>query len=568
VNSFLETLKQLGPSRLGIMGAILLGLLMFFIFVSLRISTPDMKLLYGDLSSSDSGAIASKLGESSIAYDMSEDGTKILVPEKDVGRARLLLAGAGLPSGGSMGYEIFDNQSGFGTTNFVQNINQVRALEGELARTIGSVQGVKSARVHLVLPQRELFSRESRPSSASVFLNVNGNADIENQQIVAIQSLVASAVAGLKSSNVSVIDSNGKLLAQGGNTDEASLISAKSDEMRRTYESRLEQKIEDQVGRVVGFGKVRATVTSEINFDQISTNEELFDPEGQVVRSSQTTNESSKEREAAGQSVSVENNLPAGGSLLGNGNEPSAEGNKTEEVTNYEISKTVRSTVREAGEVKRLSVAVLVDGSYAAPPPLPETATDEEKKAAEEAKATGKEVKTYVPRPQEELDRITALVKSSVGYDESRGDVIQVVNMQFASVDTDEKEFTDDRLLFGFEKNKLIDMAQILVVAIMIILVVMLVLQPMVNRLITFEAPEVDEKLEADLLAPRAVGPALAAPEFSAPDAPERDDNLINIQGVEGRVKASTVKKVEEIVTNYPTETVSVIRSWMTQEGT
>lgn len=564
MSSFAETLKQLGPSRLGVMGAILAGLLLFFIFVSMRISTPDMRLLYGDLSSTDSGAIVTKLSESNIHYDISQDGTKIMVPEKDVNRARLMLAGAGLPNGGSMGYEIFDQQSGFGTTNAVQNINQVRALEGELARTIGSVQGVKNARVHLVLPQRELFSREARPSSASVFLNVNAASDIENEQILAIQSLVASAVPGLKASNVSIIDSNGKLLAQGGNTDEVSLMSVKSDEMRRNYETRLEHKVEDQIGRIVGFGKVRATVTAEINFDQISTNEELFDPAGQVVRSSQTTNESNKEQDASGQDVSVQNNLPAeNGALLGGAGGPINEGNKTEEVTNYEISKTVRSTVREAGEIKRLSVAVLVDGSYADPAPPAEGA---DAKAKEEEKPAQK---IYTPRSQEELDRLSALVKSAIGFDEERGDKVEVVNMQFAEIDTNEQEYIDERLLFGFEKAKLLDVAEILTIAIMIILVVMLILQPMVNRLLTFEAPEAEDQFEADLLAARQQSPALASPEMMSPQENEgREDSLINISGVEGRVKASTVKKVEEIVANYPTETVAVIRSWMTQEGT
>ena len=549
MNSFLETLKQLGPSRLGIMGAILVGLLLFFVFVSMRISTPDMKLLYSDLTSADSAAIAAKLEAAHITYDVSGDGTRIMAPEADVGRARLLVASAGLPNGGSMGYEIFDQQSSFGTTNFVQNINQVRALEGELARTISSIQGVRSARVHLVLPQRELFSRDKEASTAAVFLNVRPGAALEAGQIAAVQSLVASAVPDLKASNVSVIDSSGKLLAQGSD-DQSTLATMKTDEMRRNYEARLADKIEDQVGRVVGFGKVRATVTANINFDQISTNEEVYDPNGQVLRSTQTSEEDNKETQASSNSdVSVQNNLPGAQNLLNNASSPNTEGKKTEETQNYEISKTVRNTVREVGDIKKLSIAVLVDGSY-------DTTKDDK----------GKETKTYKPRSAEEITHITDLVKSSAGFDEKRGDAVQVVNMQFASVDTDEKTFVDDRLLFGFEKNKLIDMAEIVTVAIMIIL---LVLQPMLNRLLAFQPPEIDEQLEADLLAPRMSNPALAAPEYGGQDdgEPEKEDNLINIQGVEGKVKASTIKKVEEIVANYPNETVAVIRSWMTQES-
>ncbi len=528
------------------MGAIVVSLFLFFIFVSVRVSTPGMKLLYSDLSSLDSAAMAGKLEAANIRYEVSQDGTKIMVPESEVGRSRLLLAGAGLPNGGSMGYEIFDKDSGFGTTNFVQNINQVRALEGELSRTIMSMHGVKSARVHLVLPQRELFTRDSQPSSASVFLGINAGASLESGQIMSIQSLVSSAVSGLKTSNVSIIDSNGTLLARGGD-EEGALMVSKTDEMRRNYEARLAAKVEDQVSRIVGFGNVRATVTAEINFDRISTNEELFDPEKQVVRSSQVTEEKGSETEAGGKDVSVENNLPAqNAGLLGEGG-PSSENSKVEEVTNYEISKTVRSTVREVGEIKRQSVAVLVDGSYT---------TDD------------KGVKTYAPRTQDELDRITSLVRSAVGFDETRGDSIEVVNLQFAAVETEEA-FKDDRLLFGFEKNKLLDVAEMITIAIMVLLVILVVLRPMVNRVLASIAAEAAAAPKtADLLGPRPVSPALMGPVDTSFGGDEGgEESLINISGVEGKVKASSMKKVEEIVQNYPNETVSVIRSWMTQEG-
>jgi flagellar M-ring protein FliF len=554
-------MKQLGPSRLGLMGAILVGLLLFFIFVSLRVS--DMKLLYSDLSTSDSSAMAGKLQSSNIPFDISADGTRLMVPEKEVGRARILLAESGLPNGGSMGYEIFDKDAGFGTTNFVQNINQTRALEGELARTISSLQGVKSARVHIVLPQRELFSRATQSSSASVFLGLRPGGGIEKSQIAAIQSLVSSAVPGLKTSNVSIIDNTGTLLARGGD-EEVNLMTMKTEEMRRNYEDTLTGKVEDQVGRIVGYGNVRATVTAEINFDRISTNEELFDPEKQVVRSSQITSENSKEQEGGGDEVGVETNLPgAGEDLLGTG--PSNESNRTEEVTNFEISKTVRSTVREVGEIKRLSVAVVVDGRYK---PAEKPAAEGEDAKEEEKDAKPEMV--YEPRSQQELDQITALVKSSVGFDEARGDKIEVVNMQFAAVETDQGDYTDERMLFGFDKNKLLDVAEIIAVAIMIILVVMLVLQPMVNRLLLSEPPQIDNNLEADLLGMRSVNPALSPPvpdqDFASPDQRATEESLISMQGVEGKVKASSVKKVEEIVTNYPNETVSVLRSWMTQE--
>lgn len=549
MNNLLETLKQLGPARLAIMGSVVLGLLLFFVYMTFRVSTPDMRLLYGDLSSMDSGAMAAKLEESKISYQISSDGTRIMVAEDEVGRARMLLAQAGLPNGGSMGYEIFDKQAGFGTTNFVQNINQVRALEGELARTISALESLRSARVHLVLPQRELFSRESKPASASVFIGVRPGARLESGQIAAIQSLVASAVSDLKADKVSIIDQHGALLAS-SDSDDPDGLDVKADEKRRAYERRMISAIEDLVGRTVGAGKVRATVTADLNFDRISTNEEIYDPQSQVVRSVQNNQETSVEREPPPKDVSVQNNLPGVGGGLIVDPKPTAENNKVEETTNYEISKTLRTTVREVGEVKKLSIAVLVDGTYT---------TDD------------KGEKTYKPRDQKELDKIAALVRSATGFDEKRGDSIEVTNMPFAEIDVAD-DILDDRLIFGFEKRDLLDVAEVMTVAIMIILVVLLILQPMVGRLISTEGPSLDESLEAELLAGRPVSPALTGPaeqDFEAADMGEStsEESLINVQRVEGKVKASAIKKVEDIVQAYPSETVSVLRSWMSAEA-
>lgn len=543
----METFKQLGPARLAVMAGVLAALLLFFVFVSMRMSTPNMKMLYSDLSSSDSSAMAGKLEQANIPYEVSPDGSRVSVSEADVARARMLLAQDGLPNGGSMGYEIFDKQNSFGTTNFVQNINQVRALEGELARTIGSLQQIRSARVHLVLPQRELFSRETQASSGSVFVTLRPGARLEKEQVVAIQSLVSSAVPGLKTENVAIVDSSGNLLAR-GSSDDGSLLSAKSEELRRSYENRTTQTLEDIVGRIVGYGKVRANVTAEMNFDRVTTNEELFNPDQQVVRSSQTVSDKTLEREKGGGDVSVQNNLPgiAGDTL---NDKPTAEGNRSEETTNYEISKTTRSQVHEGGDIKRQSVAVLVDGTY--------TADD-------------KGVKTYKPRPEEELKKIGDLVKTAIGFDEKRGDTVQVVNMQFADIDTETTAASDDKLL-GFEKSDLLDAVEIITVAIMVILVILLVIQPMVGRLLATDSTSLGETPDSEMLTARASGPALMGPdslraeEFQPPDT-EEEESLIDMQRVEGKVKASSVKKVEDIVENYPSETVSVIRSWMSQE--
>lgn len=548
MNSFLETIRQLGPARIAIMGSVLLGLMVFFVFVSLRVSNTEMSLLYSDLTTMDAGAMAAKLEEVKIPYEVSQDGTRIMVSDTEVGRARMLLAEAGLPNGGSMGYELFDKQSGFGTTNAVQNINALRALEGELSRTIGSLAPVRSARVHLVLPQRELFARENRPASASVAIGLRPGKRLESEQVTAIQSLVASAVPELKMEEVSIIDQNGTLLARGGESSE-SMASMKAEEQRLKQEQRLSQTIEDLVGRTVGYGKVRASVSAELNFDRVSTAEELYNPEQQVARSIQNVQEDAQETDASNaDNVSVQNNLPGVGTDSSGDQSPTSKSGRTEETTNFEISKTVRNTVREGGDVKRLSVAVLVDGTY---------------------KTDDKGIKTYEPRPDKELEQIKSLVKSAIGFDEKRGDTIEVVNMQFAEVDTSED--LPDNTLFGFDKNKLLDVAEVVTVAVMIILVILLVLQPMVGRLLSTEGSTgLDDDAEADLIASaRLNSPALEGPAQQFESANLEEDeatSMIDMQKVEGKVKASSVKRVEDIVDTYPTETVSVIRSWMTQD--
>jgi flagellar M-ring protein FliF len=295
-----------------------------------------------------------------------------------------------------------------------------------------------------------------------------------------------------------------------------------------------------------------------MNFDRVTTNSESYNPDQQVARSTQAVTDKSNERQPAqGGGVSVQNNLPgiAGDQL----NAPTSETNRTEETTNYEIGKTTTSMVHEGGDVKRLSVAVLVDGDYVTEP-----------KAADD-KSKDEPKKTYKPRTDAELKQIENLVKTAIGFDEKRGDTVSVVNMQFADLGTDEVAAPDDKL-FGFEKSELLDAVEIITVAIMVILVILLVLQPMVGRLLANEGPALGEELETELLAARAASPQLMGPdslrtdEFRTPMV-EEDETLIDMSRVEGKVKASSVKKVEDIVENYPAETVSVLRSWMTQES-
>jgi flagellar M-ring protein FliF len=545
----LSVINQIGPARLGIMGGVLLLLLMFFVFVSMRVSAPEMQVLFSDISSAESSALALKLDEAQIRYDISADGTQFLVSQKDISKARMIAVKEGLPSGGAMGYELFDQQSGFGTTNAQEKLNRKRALEGELARTISSLDQIKSARVHLVLPERELFTRQTAPASASVLLSVKGRGgSLGREQIASIQALVASAVPEMKPSDVSVSDTTGRLLARGGDEEET-LMTVKAEEMRRAYEKRLTRAIEDLVGRAVGAGKVQAIVAADLNFDRVTQNEEIYDPESQVVRSSQLVEESSSERDTGKQGVSVENNLPVGGAgdlLLDNG--PTAQANRLEETTNYEVSRVVKNTVKEAGEVNRLSVSVMVDGIYT-------------------TNAEGERV--YQPRSDEELSKIDSLVRAAIGFNDDRGDTITIETLQFASLDVEDLA-ADDKLL-GFEKNQILDTVEILTIFIMGILVILLVLRPMVGKLLETSntahrrADELEE--QAALIAAGQSNPALPSPEMGLSTGEDGEGgDMIDMNKVDGQVKASSIKRVEDIVDSYPAETVNVLRNWIAEE--
>jgi flagellar M-ring protein FliF len=556
VDSLLETLKNFGSGRLTVMLLTFFGLVVFFIFVAARSNTPGMTLLYGNLSTADSTEVAAKLDTAKISYKLSEDGTQVMVPQKEVGKARVLLAQDGLPHQGSVGYEIFDQKQAFGTTSFVQNINQVRALEGELSRTIGTIDGIRNARVHLVLPQRELFSKDSNPASASVFLSLRNAATLSAEQIQGIQHLVAAAVQQLKPTNVAIIDQSGNLLARGEEDDRDTASASSGEEMRQKYERRITRSVEDMIGRIVGYGKVRANVTADMNFDIVNRNSESYNPDGQVVRSTQTTSEESADNSSSNSNtVSVENNLPGlPGSTTKNSTTPASTNNRSEEVTNYEISKTVENLVRASGQIQKLSIAVLVDGRYE---------TDTKATPPKDAAADWQPPRKYIARDQAELDKIASLVKSAVGYDESRGDTVEVVNMQFADDTGSAILPKDDSMFMGFQKGDLLGVAETITLSIVAMLIILLVLRPLALHIVQTSAREQQINAEETALLAATRQAQLAPPDMKGGDL----ESMIDMSQVEGKVKASSVQKISELVQNHPSETVAVIRSWISQES-
>jgi flagellar M-ring protein FliF len=553
MNTFLQTLRNLGPVRLAAIGGIALVVLAFFVFITIRMSTPDYALLYKDLNEQDAGQIVEQLTAQKIAYELRADGKEIWIIKDQIPKVRIDLATAGLPRGGSIGYELFDKGESFGATSFLQNVNNLRALEGELARTINAIEGIKQTRVHLVLPRRELFSRTEQEPSASVFLQLRSADALGREQVAAIQQLVATAVPKLKASNVSVVDGAGNLLARGGD-DAQSLMNANSEEMRLRYEQKLARTVEDLLQRTVGYGKVRAEVSVEMDFDRVETSSESFDPEQQVVRSTQTVNEGNESSEAEPvDSISVGNQLPTSNTAAGSPLTPTArtKQNRQEETINYEIGRTVRSQVRQTGTVKRLSVAVLLDGLYTASP-------------------QGEQV--YTPRSTEEMDRLAALVRSAVGYNADRGDSVEVQTMRFA--DSFAQLADEGPKLFGMARDDMFRLLEIITLGIVAILVILLVVRPLLAK--AFETVEqTDEDAEFLVEGPDglpalpAAGGALAqalAIEGMDEDEISDGDQMIDINRIEGKVRASTLRKIGDIVNKHPEEAVAILRSWMYQE--
>ena len=584
LQGLVDFLKGLGASRLMAMIAVTAALIGFFAFLIMRVTTPQMTTLYTDLSLEDSASIIKDLDRQGISYEIRNEGSVILVPKDKVTRLRMKLAEGGLPKGGGVGYEIFDKSDALGATSFIQNINKLRALEGELARTIRSIDRVEAARVHLVLPDRPLFSRDAIEASASIVLKVRGQ--LEPQQVRAIRHLVASAVNGLKPDRISVVDETGRLLADGAGSD-SPFGGGNADERKLAYEARMRREVETIVNSIVGPGHSRVQVTADFDLNRVTQTSDKYDPDGRVVRSSQTREEKSSNGDNNGGPVSVGNELPGAGGTSNGGNSGNRDNsNKTEEIVNYEISHTTKTEVTEAGRINRISAAVLVDGIY--------TKND-------------KGELVYQPRSKEEIDRIAALVRTAIGFDAKRGDQIEVANLRFAEPTPEPIEKpTGWMSYFNFTKDDIMSGAEMGVMALLGILVMFMVVRPLVRRIVApDENPAARGSRTAVALGPGGIlvdargqpltdasgqpivpgsgmtisGPgggsitAGAGPNVSLVGADEqvnisnRTSAMIDIAKVQGQVHAQSVEKVGELAEKNPHEAVSIIRNWLHEEA-
>ncbi len=409
VQKALEALKRLGPRKLAA-----LGLIGSFIFVltgaaGYLLSRPQYETLYTGLEKQDAVRISGALREANVNFDMSADGTTVLVEFGQTARARMLLAERGLPGAGSAGYEIFDKLGSLGLTSFMQDITRVRALEGELARTIQAMQGVKAARVHLVMPEEGTFRRSKQAASASVVVRLSTANEASVAQ--AIRHLVASAVPGMTVDLVTVLSADGVVLASGGDGETGT--PARAAKLERTISEGLQDNIRRTLTPMVGARNLNVSVAVRLNTDKKQVNETIYNPESRVERSVRVIKENQTSQNSSSQGTTgVERNIPAGAAKGSDGRQSNEENQKREELTNYEVSSKQISTTSGGYAIERLSVAVLVNRAGLVAD-LGEKAKDQEavdKKVAE----------------------IAELVSSAAGLIKERGDLAKVTVVNFA----------------------------------------------------------------------------------------------------------------------------------------
>lgn len=508
----------------------------FMTYLILQSAKPDMSLLFSQLEPAEGAKIMDRLESMGIQVEARGDGSQIYVPTDKVARIRMDLANAGLPSSGSLGYEIFDKADILGASSAIMDINHARALEGEIAKSIRSIQGVAGARVHLVVPKKELFTKDRQSPSASIVVKMN-RGRLSGEQVAGVQHLVAAAVPGLTAERITIIDDKGNLLAR--QSESGAFDLGNHNEMRRGYEQRLSNSVEALLEKTLGMGKSRVEVSADMDFDKITINTEEFNPEGQVVRSTNTATEDGQHSESGSEgAVTVANALPDKAAAEGaGGSKAQHKNNRNEENTVYDNSKVFKTHIKQSGMIKRLSVAVLVDGNY----------------------KDGK----YEERSKEELDKITTLVKTSMGFNADRGDVVEVVNMPFAPIQVEDKPLSMvENILSTVSMGHVLDVA---LPGLIGLLALFLFVRPFAMRTLEqirkFAPPSQEGQVfsmdngypnqgVSGLLPGQ---PAIQAqPQaLQAPAAPLEP------------MKPSPMQQMREMIDKHPEETVSVIRNWM-----
>ncbi len=563
MESFFNGLQRIGISRLtAILGAAG-GVAAVIAAIVLHVAAQPEGLLYSNLDLKEASQMTASLDQAGIKYDLKGDGSTIMVARDKVDKARMLLANKGLPTQASVGYEIFDNAPALGQTEFVQNLDQQRALEGELARTIRTMQGVDSVRVHLVMPRRDLFEDEAQAPTASVMVGLS-RGDLPAESVRTIRNLVAGAVPNLKPDGVTVADDRGHLLAAGGEDDNA--LDGAGAAHKSEVEGSIRKQVMDIVESVVGPGAARVMVTADLDPTSTTSEKVQYDPDGTgpIVRSTQTSDTKDVNGQGdTGGATTASSNIPNGTGQTVAGGSSTSQNTTTTELTNNEISTLKTTTVTAPGEVRKLNIAVVVDG-------------------IETPAANGKGPDTYAPRPQADMQKIHDLVAAGVGIDTTRGDQLQVLNVRFSHEDVNGFGTAAKSPLFDFDKNDIMRAAEMAVLFVVALLTIFLVARPLL-KFVTSPGTGGGFAGGQPALAGAGAGAAFAgggalaggitSPSLGLTAADNvaatglvptvEQEQRIDIARIEGQVKASSVKKVAEFVDRHPEESVSILRAWL-----
>src|SRR5574337_352262 len=530
ITKIIESLKQvwagLGLPGRALVALVGVGVLAALLWTTFSTHRPDMATLFSQLNPSDAGAIVEELKSGKVSYRVVDGGTRILVPSGVVHETRLHLATRGLPQGGGVGFEIFDRTT-LGTTDFVQRLNYQRALQGELARTIGQLKEVTAARVHLALPQPSVFTEQEKPATASVVLNLRPGARLTPEQVRGIVHLVSSSVEGLNADRVTVIDTSGKLIARpadkGSNSGSTGQFEA-----QEAVETELERRIRTMLEEILGPNKATVRVAAQMDFTIVERTEERFDPRG-VIKSEQRTTETQHSSTTTPSAVAgVAANVPDQSATQPPSGQSTAKSTKEAETVQYDVSKVLERKVFAPGQLKRVSVAVMVDGSY-------KTVAD----------AKGGDRKEYVPRKSEEIEKIKVAVKNAVGFNASRGDEVEVVEFPF-----DTSAMEKERALMDEAERKAFWYALVkqALTVVGVLLALIFVLRPLIRLLKERRPPAFDAPGRLSIPQPSAAaidsGPPAPVLDVASDD-PLRE-GLMELARNNPNVVAQLVRRSEE----------------------
>ncbi len=527
----LPILKQIGL-LIGLSASIAIGFSMV-----LWLQEPDYRPLYSNLSLASTSEVADELQQAGIKYKIDTTHGSVLVPADKLHLARLKLAANGLPKGGNVGFELLDKTTGIGTSRFMEDAQYKRALEGELAKTISTIQGVKSARVHLAIPKQSAFITDNISPKASVLVKLTSGQRLDKGQVAAIVQMVASSITGLKASDVSVADQHGNLLTNNADHN----LSITKEEF--TYQQELQKQYEDRIitllTPIIGQNKIQARVSADIDFTQQETTQEKYNPEGNAVRSEQIVNEQNSASGAGGAPGAVANQAPGegGGGAAGAGSK------RDSTIKNYELGRSIEYTKNPVGKLKYLTIAVVID----------DHAKIDEK--------TKKIVRT--PLSKEELEKITNLVKHTVGFDEKRGDKISVINSTFAPPE----EIEAMPPVPMWKQAWFWDIVKKSLGAIFVLILVLTVLRPILRSLAKKAppGPALPQGGNANMLGGMS-STGMSMPNSSMQqNIPEQQNiNVDHLSSAEiARLKNEQLDSLRNMVSQDPARVASVLRNWV-----